>query len=42
MLSKLASTVRWQDPSQYHDKTTSNLVTAGGTWSRYAPGDHTR
>lgn len=27
----------------YHDKTTVHLVTeAGGTWSRYAPGDHTR
>ncbi|GAA3127115.1 hypothetical protein GCM10020254_88180 [Streptomyces goshikiensis] len=27
----------------YHDKTTGHLVTeAGGTWSRYAPGDHTR
>lgn len=27
----------------YHDKTTTRLVTeAGGTWSRYAPGDHTR
>lgn len=26
-----------------HDKTTTCLVTeAGGTWSRYAPGDHTR
>ncbi|MFD3622557.1 hypothetical protein ACFWWT_46985 [Streptomyces sp. NPDC058676] len=25
----------------YHDKTTTRLVTeAGGTWSRYAPGDH--
>ncbi|MET9768179.1 hypothetical protein [Streptomyces sp. NPDC006415] len=27
----------------YHDKTTTRLVTeVGGTWSRYAPGDHTR
>ena len=27
----------------YHDKTTSRLVTeAGGTWSRYAGGDHSR
>jgi len=27
----------------YHDKTASRLVTeAGGTWSRYAGGDHTR
>ncbi|WP_405575629.1 hypothetical protein OG317_36860 [Streptomyces sp. NBC_01167] len=27
----------------YHDKTTTHLVMeAGGTWSRYAPGDHTR
>ncbi|TXC97360.1 hypothetical protein FS847_12480 [Streptomyces sp. ISID311] len=27
----------------YHDKTTTRLVTeAGGTWSRYAPGDHER
>ncbi|MFB6580537.1 hypothetical protein ACFCYC_24560 [Streptomyces sp. NPDC056402] len=27
----------------YHDKTTTHLVTeAGGTWSRYAPGDHKR
>ncbi|GAA3596625.1 hypothetical protein [Streptomyces osmaniensis] len=27
----------------YHDKTTTRLVTeAGGTWARYAPGDHTR
>ena len=27
----------------YHDKTTSRLVTeAGGTWSRYAGGDHNR
>ncbi|MCC4314811.1 hypothetical protein [Streptomyces malaysiensis] len=27
----------------YYDKTTARLVTeAGGTWSRYAPGDHTR
>ncbi|MFF2411419.1 hypothetical protein [Streptomyces sp. NPDC058092] len=27
----------------YHDKTTTRLVTeAGGTWSRYAPGDHSR
>ncbi|WP_318199662.1 hypothetical protein [Streptomyces sp. SCL15-4] len=27
----------------YHDKTAARLVTeAGGTWSRYAPGDHTR
>ncbi|MGW1671287.1 hypothetical protein [Streptomyces sp. NPDC002324] len=26
-----------------HDKTVTRLVTeAGGTWSRYAPGDHTR
>ncbi|QIY73748.1 hypothetical protein HEP84_36015 [Streptomyces sp. RLB1-33] len=25
----------------YHDKTTTRLVTeAGGTWSRYARGDH--
>jgi hypothetical protein len=25
----------------YHDKTTTRLVTeTGGTWSRYAPGDH--
>ncbi|WP_159014317.1 hypothetical protein [Streptomyces sp. NRRL WC-3725] len=25
----------------YHDKTTTRLITeAGGTWSRYAPGDH--
>lgn len=25
----------------YHNKTTARLVTrAGGTWSRYAPGDH--
>ncbi|MFB6559452.1 hypothetical protein ACFCYH_11250 [Streptomyces sp. NPDC056400] len=27
----------------YHDKTATRLVTeAGGTWSRYASGDHTR
>lgn len=27
----------------YHDKTATRLVTeAGGSWSRYAPGDHTR
>ncbi|MFF8847893.1 hypothetical protein ACF08N_35170 [Streptomyces sp. NPDC015127] len=27
----------------YHDKSTTRLVTeAGGTWSRYAPGDHKR
>src|SRR3989442_9126889 len=27
----------------YHDKTTARLVTeAGGTWNRYAPGDHGR
>lgn len=27
----------------YHDKTAARLVTeAGGTWSRYAPGDHSR
>ena len=27
----------------YHDKTASRLVTeAGGTWSRYAGGDHSR
>ncbi|MCZ1009009.1 hypothetical protein [Streptomyces lydicus] len=27
----------------YHDKTATRLVTeAGSTWSRYAPGDHTR
>ncbi|MGW3669467.1 hypothetical protein [Streptomyces sp. NPDC005141] len=27
----------------YHDKTAARLVTeAGGTWSRYAPGDHIR
>ncbi|MFJ2567277.1 hypothetical protein ACIO02_30865 [Streptomyces sp. NPDC087568] len=27
----------------YHDKTATRLVTeAGGTWSRYAPGDHNR
>lgn len=27
----------------YHDKTATRLVTeAGGTWSRYAPGDHTQ
>ncbi|WP_188301059.1 hypothetical protein [Streptomyces sp. CBMA156] len=27
----------------YHDRTTNRLVTkAGGTWSRYAPGDHER
>ncbi|WRZ87635.1 hypothetical protein OHB54_46105 [Streptomyces sp. NBC_01007] len=27
----------------YHDKTATRLVTeAGGTWSRYAPGGHTR
>lgn len=28
---------------RYHDKTATRLVTeAGGTWSRYAPGDHRR
>lgn len=27
----------------YHDKTATRLVTeAGGTWARYAPGDHLR
>jgi gentisate 1,2-dioxygenase len=27
----------------YHDKTATRLVTeADGTWSRYAPGDHSR
>ncbi|GAA2689705.1 hypothetical protein GCM10009864_74610 [Streptomyces lunalinharesii] len=27
----------------YHDKTATRLVTeAGGTWIRYAPGDHAR
>ncbi|MGW5047389.1 hypothetical protein [Streptomyces griseoluteus] len=27
----------------YHGKTVTRLVTeAGGTWSRYAPGDHNR
>ncbi|WP_330334539.1 hypothetical protein OHS33_35480 [Streptomyces sp. NBC_00536] len=27
----------------YHDKTATRLITeADGTWSRYAPGDHTR
>ncbi|TDU67113.1 hypothetical protein [Streptomyces sp. KS 21] len=27
----------------YHDKTTSRLIReTGGTWSRYAPGDHAR
>lgn len=27
----------------YHDKTATRFVTeSGGTWSRYAPGDHTR
>lgn len=27
----------------YHDKTTARLVTeTGGTWSRYAPGEHSR
>ncbi|MCX5191640.1 hypothetical protein ACFV8Z_26870 [Streptomyces sp. NPDC059837] len=27
----------------YHDKTATRLVTeAGGTWSRYIPGDHSR
>ncbi|WP_331744542.1 hypothetical protein [Streptomyces mirabilis] len=27
----------------YHDKTATRLVTeAGGTWARYAPGDHAR
>ncbi|WP_316783982.1 hypothetical protein [Streptomyces sasae] len=27
----------------YHDKTTAHLVMeSGGTWSRYAPGDHRR
>ncbi|MDX2527097.1 hypothetical protein [Streptomyces europaeiscabiei] len=31
------------DALGYHDKTTSRLVReTGGTWSRYAPGDHTR
>jgi hypothetical protein len=28
---------------RYHDETATRLVTeAGGTWSRYAPGDHSR
>ncbi|MFK0049406.1 hypothetical protein ACIQU4_35990 [Streptomyces sp. NPDC090741] len=27
----------------YHEETATRLVTeAGGTWSRYAPGDHER
>ncbi|MEU9487443.1 hypothetical protein AB0D83_27925 [Streptomyces decoyicus] len=27
----------------YHDKTTTRLVTeVGGSWARYASGDHTR
>ncbi|MER5399853.1 hypothetical protein [Streptomyces sp. NPDC002599] len=27
----------------YHDKTTTHLIVeAGGTWSRYAPGDHSQ
>ncbi|MFF3617426.1 hypothetical protein [Streptomyces sp. NPDC002580] len=27
----------------YHDKTTTRLIVeAGGTWSRYAPGDHSQ
>ncbi|MGV9652167.1 hypothetical protein [Streptomyces sp. NPDC003554] len=27
----------------YHDKTATRLVAeSGGTWSQYAPGDHTR
>jgi hypothetical protein len=31
------------DALRYHDKTTSRLRNeAGGTWSRYAPGHHTR
>ncbi|MGA4860327.1 hypothetical protein ACPCAB_27215 [Streptomyces koyangensis] len=31
------------DALGYHDKTATRLVTeAGGTWSRYAPGDHSR
>ncbi|MFI7536674.1 hypothetical protein [Streptosporangium sp. NPDC049376] len=31
------------DALGYHDKTTSRLRNeVGGTWSRYAPGDHTR
>ncbi|WP_262697950.1 MULTISPECIES: hypothetical protein [Streptomyces] len=31
------------DALGYHDKTTSRLRNeTGGTWSRYAPGDHTR
>ncbi|WP_443089351.1 hypothetical protein [Yinghuangia sp. ASG 101] len=31
------------DAPGYHDKTTSRLRNeTGGTWSRYAPGDHTR
>lgn len=30
-------------PLGYHDKTATRMVTeTGGTWSRYAPGDHTR
>ncbi|MDK0524535.1 hypothetical protein [Streptomyces sp. ML-6] len=31
------------DALGYHDKTASRLLReTGGTWSRYAPGDHTR
>ncbi|MFG2590400.1 hypothetical protein [Streptomyces sp. NPDC048438] len=31
------------DALGYHDKTTSRLIReTGGTWSRYAAGDHTR
>ncbi|MFF9851763.1 site-specific integrase [Streptomyces litmocidini] len=31
------------DALGYHDKTTSRLIReTGGTWSRYAPGDHAR
>jgi hypothetical protein len=31
------------DALVYHDKTASRLRNeTGGTWSRYAPGDHTR
>ncbi|GGV54555.1 hypothetical protein GCM10010293_68520 [Streptomyces griseoflavus] len=31
------------DALGYHDKTTSRLIReAGGTWSRYAPGNHAR
>ncbi|GAA2126969.1 hypothetical protein GCM10009727_16430 [Actinomadura napierensis] len=27
----------------FHDKSTTRIVTeAGGTWNRYAPGDHTK